>query len=135
MNQDIDIKKGDKVLILRGDYQGQRGIIDDIQEYTVTVVLPACVTTLSIDYLQNFSSAARKAWLTRPNRSAGRPRDPDLVPKRMVSLRLEAEVWDELGRAVEEGIIRSREAAVNQWLHEKLDELRMQHISFEGQNS
>ncbi len=41
----------------------------------------------------------------------------------MVSLRLDIGVWDELGKAVEAGMIRSREAAVNQWLREKLDEL------------
>ncbi|HMH09790.1 MAG TPA: hypothetical protein VK553_03720, partial [Candidatus Nitrosopolaris rasttigaisensis] len=64
-----------------------------------------------------------KAWQTRPTRGVGRPKDPDLSPKHMVSLRLEVEVWDDLGRAVEAGLIRSREAAVNQWLRKKLDEL------------
>ena len=126
MKQETDIIKGDKVVVLRGDYKGLRGIIDEIQEDTVKVIFPEDTVLLPIKTLQNFSAAARKAWQTRPYRAAGRPKDLEHAPKRMVSLRLDATLWDELGKAVEMGKIRSREAAVNQWLREKLDILWVQ---------
>jgi len=130
MDESIDIMKGDKVVVLRGEYQGLRGTIDDIEGNSVRVMFPDSSAILPKALLQNFSAAARKAWQTRPYRATGRPKDPDLPPKRMVSLRLDLHVWDELGKAVELGIIRSREAAVNQWLREKLDVLWQHHENF-----
>ncbi len=121
MDEAIDIMKGDKVVVLRGEYQGLRGTIDDIEGNSARVGFLDSSAVLPIAQLQNFSAAARKAWQTRPYRSSGRPKDPALPPKRMISLRLEVGVWD--GKAVEAGMIRSREAAVNQWLREKLDGL------------
>ena len=123
MDRAYDFNKGDKVVILRGEYKGIRGVIRDIQGEKVDVALPEGNAVLSITTIQNFSSAARKAWRTRPDRATGRPKDPTLSPKRMVSLRMDLSVWDELGKAVEMKKIRSRESAVNQWLREKLDEL------------
>jgi KOW motif len=134
VNEVIDNIKGDKVLVLRGEHQGLRGIIDDIQGDTAIVVFSDGTATLPIALLQNFSSAARKAWRTRPKRAAGRPKDPDLPPKRMVSLRIDEKLWDELGKAVEVNMIRSREAAVNQWLREKLDELWRQRNGFDSKD-
>ena len=123
MDESIDIMKGDKVVVLRGEYRGLRGTVDDIEGNSVRVVFLDRSALLQISQIQNFSAAARKAWQTRPYRSSGRPKDPALPPKRMISLRLDVGVWDELGKAVEAGMIRSREAAVNQWLRERLDEL------------
>jgi uncharacterized protein (DUF4415 family) len=125
MEEHIDIIKGDKVLVLRGEYQGIRGTIDDVQGDTAKVVFSESNATLPIELLQNFSSAARKAWQTRPQRAVGRPKDPNITPKRMVSLRLDIDLWNELGKAVELGMIRSREDAVNQWLREKLNDLQV----------
>ena len=114
---------GDKIIVLRGQYKGLRGTILDIKGSNVEVELPDNTVVLSTSYLRNYSSAARQAWKTRPVRAAGRPKDPTLEPKRMVSLRLDASLWDELGKATELQLIRSREFAVNQWIREKLDEL------------
>ena len=130
MNSAYDFNKGDKVVILRGEYKGIHGVIRDIQGEKVDVALPEGNAVLSITALQNFSSAARKAWRTRPDRGTGRPKDITLSPKRMVSLRIDVGVWDDLGKAVELGIIRSREAAVNQWLREKLDVLWQHQENF-----
>jgi hypothetical protein len=41
----------------------------------------------------------------------------------MVSVRIDVDAWDSLATAVERGLIRSREQAVNQWLREKVREL------------
>jgi uncharacterized protein (DUF4415 family) len=125
MGEVFDIKKGDKVVVLRGNYKGLHGTIDSTHENSAIVILLKSegIITLPIELLQNYSSAARKAWRTRPKRATGRPKDPDIRPKRMISLRLDIDLWEELRQATEAGLIRSREAAVNQWLREKLDEL------------
>ena len=123
MNEVVEHIKGDKIVVLRGQYRGLRGTILDIRGSDVLVQLPDDTVTLSTSYLQNYSSAARKAWKTRPVRATGRPKDPTLEPKKMISLRLDASLWEELGKATELQLIRSREAAVNQWIREKLDEL------------
>lgn len=65
MNSVYDDTKGDKILVRRGEYQGRRGIIDDVQGNIVRVVFPDGEATLSNSSLQNFSSAARKAWRKR----------------------------------------------------------------------
>lgn len=71
--------------------------------------------------ITNYSLAARRAWQKMPKR-AGRPQSPS-PRKKMVSMRMDVDVWDRLGEAVELGILVSREEAVNTWLREKLDTL------------
>ena len=78
MDESIDIMKGDKVVVLRGEYQGLRGTIDDIEGNSVRVMFPDSSAILPKALLQNFSAAARKAWQTRPYRATGRPKDPGL---------------------------------------------------------
>jgi hypothetical protein len=115
---------GDKVQITKGPRRGDRGTIAQIGPDAALVDLDNEAVSVPLDWTRNFSLAARKAWRTRPDRAAGRPRDPELPRKRMVSLRIEVDLWDALGKAAEGGLIRSREAAVNEWLREKLNGLR-----------
>lgn len=127
MNEVAEHKKGDKIVVLRGQYRGLRGTILDIAGSNAQVQLADDMVMLPTTSLQNYSSAARKAWKTRPVRATGRPKDPTLEPKKMVSLRLDASLWEELGKATDLQLIRSRESAVNQWIREKLDELWRRH--------
>src|SRR5438477_7615397 len=115
MNEVVEHIKGDKVIVLCGQYRGLRGTILDIVGSDARVQLPDDTVMLPTSCFQNYSSAARKAWKTRPVRATGRPKDPTLEPKKMVSLRLDASLWEELGKATDLQLIRSREAAVNQW--------------------
>jgi metal-responsive CopG/Arc/MetJ family transcriptional regulator len=41
----------------------------------------------------------------------------------MVSLRIDVDLWERLGEAVEQGILPSREQAINEWVREKLESL------------
>ena len=41
----------------------------------------------------------------------------------MVSLRLDIDLWNELAKASELGLISSREQAVNEWLRQRVDQL------------
>ncbi len=116
-------KTGDKVRIRTGSWAGERGIIaaelDGILEIqlesgTIAQVQPKDIT--------NYSLAARRAWQAQP-KQAGRPRLA--VPrKRMVSIRIDIDIWEQLGQAAEAGLITNREQAINQWLMERLAQLR-----------
>ena len=117
-------RPGDKIAVLRGARQGARGVIHLVSAEAVVVRFPDGTESLPVGALVNYSAAARRAWQTRPHRAVGRPKDPRIPPKRMVSLRLDVEVWEGLRRAAEMGLIGSRESAVNTWLREKLEELR-----------
>lgn len=113
---------GDKVRVRVNPHRGLRGVIDAVQDGLLRIRLTTNdVVDLQPEDITNYSLAARRAWESMPKR-AGRP--PGAGPrKKMVSLRLDAEVWGRLGQAVERGLITSREQAVNIWVRERLDEL------------
>jgi hypothetical protein len=123
-----DFECGDKVLVLRGEHQGTKGIVTAVGEGVVDISFGSGSATVPFDAVQNFSAAARKAWRTRPLRAAGRPPTPAEKRKRMVSIRIEESVWRGLEDAAQAGLIQSREAIVNEWLRIKLHELRMSSV-------
>jgi len=111
---------GDKIRVLIGPLAGQRGTVLDLGAEMVSVRLSTGdITQFNIADLLNYSLAARRAWRTRPKR-AGRPRGTRTSRKKMVSIRIDEDIWQALGRAVEEGLIPSREHAVNEWLRERV---------------
>jgi uncharacterized protein (DUF4415 family) len=115
---------GDKIRIRNGPFAGARGIILVEVDGLLEIQLDESESntlTLPVEDITNYSLAARRAWKVMPKR-AGRPQLP-IPRKKMVSMRLDVDVWDRLGDAVELGLITSREEAVNFWLREKLDAL------------
>ncbi len=119
-------KLGDKVRIKTGPHAGTRGSIHaeanvyfeiETREHGTIVVEPNEVT--------NYSLAARRAWAEMPKR-AGRPPSDPAQRKKMVSMRLDVDVWQSLGRAVELGLIANREQAINAWIREHVDPLMQQ---------
>jgi hypothetical protein len=113
---------GDKVRVRSGPHLGSRGILLGQEGGLVRLELSSGETILVQPHeLTNFSLAARKAWQTMPKR-AGRPPSPN-TRKKMVSLRLDVDVWRMLGRAAEFNLIPSREQAVNEWLRKRLVQL------------
>ena len=113
---------GDKVRIRSGAHVGVRGIVQSSSGEFLEIQLDegALIRTVP-EEITNYSLAARRAWRVMPKR-AGRPQLP--VPrKKMVSMRLDIEVWERLGEAVELGLIASREDAVNTWLQQQLGTL------------
>ncbi len=113
---------GDKVRVRTGPHKGDRGILQGEENDLLELKLDSGeVLLLEPEKLTNFSLAARRAWNVMPKR-AGRPLSS--VPrKKMVSMRLDIDLWQQLGYAVELGLIHSREHAVNRWIRECLDEL------------
>ncbi len=71
--------------------------------------------------ITNYSLAACRAWQKMPKR-AGRPQSPN-PRKKMVSMRIDVDVWERLGEAVESGLIPNKEEAVNVWVRDQLEHL------------
>ncbi len=117
-----DFSLGDKVRVRTGPYAGSRGLVAAIAGETASVRLPSgAVLELGATDLTNYSLAARRAWRAMPKR-AGRPRLP-APRKKMISVRLDLDVWRLLAQAAEEGLINSREAAINDYLRRALADL------------
>src|SRR5262245_56451175 len=120
--QPTGYRAGDKVRIRSGPLSGRRGIIEgelngelEVELDTgETIVVPARTVT-------NYSAATRAAWQNMPKKAGRKP--AERPKKKMVSIRLEEDIWRRLGQAVEAGLIRSREEALNTWIREQLDNL------------
>lgn len=113
---------GDKIRVRSGLNKGARGIIRTESDGLLEIQLDSSdIVRIEQDKITNYSLAARRAWKVMPKR-AGRPqlRAPR---KKMVSMRLDVDLWDRLGKAVELGLINNREEAVNTWLRERLHKL------------
>jgi len=112
-------RPGDKVRIRSGSYVGARGIICAESDGQLDIQLDeGGIVSVPAKEATNYSLAARRAWQAMPKR-AGRPKG-QRPAKRMVSMRLDVEVWDMLQEAAERGLISSREKAVNDWVREQV---------------
>lgn len=115
-------RPSDKVRIRSGTWEGTRGVIVSSAPDRLQVELRGGDRlTFRPDEVTNYSRAARRAWQAMPKR-AGRPRSSN-GPKQMVSLRIEPRLWRLLAAAVDLGLIRSREQAINEWLQQHVAEL------------
>jgi hypothetical protein len=111
---------GDKIRVRSGPHTGARGIIQAEVDGMLEIQLEErSIISIPTRDVTNYSLAARRAWQVMPKR-AGRPQL--LTPrKKMVSMRLDMDVWNRLGEAVELGLIPNREEAINTWLRQQLD--------------
>lgn len=113
---------GDKVRLNSGPHKGVRGIICAELNGVLEVNLGSGDTAHVLpEEATNYSLAARRAWEAMPKR-AGRPKGQNPV-KRMVSMRLDADVLEMLREAVELGLVANREKAVNDWIREQASSL------------
>ncbi len=113
---------GDKVRIRFGPSTGARGVIRAEVDGRLEVLLDSSsIIHVASETVTNYSLAARRAWQAMPKR-AGRPQLPT-PRKKMVSMRLDVDVWDRLGVAVDLGLIPNREQAVNAWIRQQVDAL------------
>ncbi|SRR6266568_1606579 len=118
--QDLnDFQLGDKIRIRFGPYTGARGIICSEVEGLLKIELDTDeIAQVTLEEITNYSRAARRAWKAMPKR-AGRPKGQKPA-KRMISMRLDADLWEMLQEATERGLIPSREKAVNDWVREQV---------------
>lgn len=118
----IGIQIGDKIRVRSGLYSGARGVIQAEENGVLEVLLTEGNRVhIKSHEITNYSLAARRAWQSMPKR-AGRPQLSN-PRKKMVSMRIDIDIWKRLGEAVELGYIPSREEAINIWLRDQVDSL------------
>lgn len=123
---------GDKIRLRFGPNAGERGLVEEVTESALLVHLISGDRVIAPrEGITNYSLAARRAWDVMPKR-AGRPSSAGPA-KKMVSIRIDSQVWELLGQAVDLGLIPSREQAINVWLHQKADELLAQAVARKSQ--
>jgi hypothetical protein len=67
--------------------------------------------------------AARKAWVTGPDRAVGRKKGTKLYDRISVTLRFDRDLWEHFLALEKEGAIEDRTAFVNGLFREKMAEL------------
>ncbi len=116
---------GDKVRVKVGDHAGERGLVEAVDGDKLVVRLEESGATLRVlpEQVTNFSLAARKAWVTEPDRAVGRRKGTRLTDRVSVTLRLDRALWEQFTGLEESGVIDDRTALINGWFREKLAEL------------
>jgi hypothetical protein len=116
---------GDKVRVKSGSHSGERGVIEGIDGGKFLVRLEGSGGSVRVvpESVTNFSLAARKAWVTGPDRAVGRRKGTKLCDRVSVTLRIDRELWERFREMEGSGLIADRTAAVNAWLRQKMDEL------------
>jgi hypothetical protein len=121
----VKAEAGDKVRIKTGAYAGERGIVETVDGDKLLVRLEASGSKVRVspEQVTNFSLAARKAWVTDPNRAVGRRKGTKLCDRVSVTLRLDRDLWEHFTGMEDSGVIEDRTAIINRWFREKLAEL------------
>ena len=116
---------GDKVRIKAGAHAGERGLVEAVDGEKLVVRLEEAGLKMRVlpEQVTNFSLAARKAWVTGPDRAVGRRKGTKLCDRVSVTLRLDREIWEHFLGLEEAGVIDDRTGLINGWFREKLAEL------------
>jgi hypothetical protein len=121
----VKAEAGDKVRVKVGEHAGERGVVDVVEGDKLVVRLEASGLRQRVapEHVTNFSLAARKAWVTEPDRAVGRRKGTKLCDRVSVTLRLDRDLWEHFRGLEEEGVIEDRTGLINGWLREKLAQL------------
>jgi uncharacterized protein (DUF4415 family) len=123
-------KVGDKVRVKANGSSGARGVIEATKSDKLVVRLEELGNTIVVksDEVTNLSLAARKAWVSMPDRGVGRPKGMRFCDRVSVTLRIDRDLWEQFRSKEAAGLIDDRTAIINSWLREKLAELeRAEH--------
>jgi hypothetical protein len=121
----LKAEPGDKVRVKSGQHSGERGVILAIDGNKFVIRLEGSGRSVRVvpRSVTNFSLAARKAWITGPNRAVGRRKGTKLCDRLSVTLRIDRDLWARFRAMEGTGLIEGRTASINRWLRQKLDEL------------
>jgi hypothetical protein len=121
----MDAEVGDKVRVKDKGWPGARGIVEALGGGHLLVRLEDTQERLKLlpEEVVNLSLAARKAWVSRPNRRVGRPKGLRLSDRVSVTLRIDREVWGWFQQMEDAGLITDRTGTVNRWFREKLADM------------
>jgi hypothetical protein len=108
-----------------GEHAGERGLVEAVDGEKLLIRLEKSGSKVRVtpEQVTNYSLAARKAWVTGPDRAVGRRKGTKLTDRVSVTLRFDREVWQHFTGLEEEGAIEDRTATINAWFREKLVEL------------
>ena len=117
---------GDKVRIKVGPHSGERGFVKDIdgENYLVQMEKSGFSVRVQAKQITNYSLAARKAWVTGPDRAVGRRKGTKVRDRVTVAFRLDREIWESFLSMESAGLIEDRNGVVNEWMRQKLSEIR-----------
>jgi hypothetical protein len=121
----VSAEVGDKVRMKAGVHAGERGLVEAVDGEKLVVRLEDSGQRLRAvpEQVTNFSLAARKAWVTGPDRAVGRRKGTKLCDRVSVTLRLDRPLWERFLGLEEAGVIEDRTGLINGWFREKLAEL------------
>ena len=116
---------GDKVRLKAKNHPGSRGIVEGTKSDKLVVRLEDSDRRVFVspEEVTNLSLAARKAWVSMPDRHVGRPKGMRFCDRISVTLRIDRDLWEQFQSKEATGLIDNRTATINSWLREKLDEL------------
>lgn len=116
---------GDKVRLKAGAHRGERGVVSSVEGDKLLVRLETSGLLVRVlpEAVINYSLAARKAWVTEPNRRVGRRKGTKLCDRVSVTLRIDRDLWERFRDLESASLIEDRTAAINSWLREKVDQL------------
>ena len=121
----MKVEAGDKVRLKAKSHPGLRGIVEATKGNKLVVRLEDSDQRVLVvpEEVTNLSLAARKAWVSMPNRHVGRPKGMRFCDRVSVTLRIDRDLWEQFRLKESSGLIDDRTATINKWLREKLDEL------------
>ncbi len=116
---------GDKVRVKTEPHSGERGIVESVDGEKLVIRLEKSELRLCVlsEQVTNYSLAARKAWVTGPDRAVGRKKGTKLYDRVSVTLRFDREVWEQFLGLEDAGVIEDRTGLINKWFREKLAKL------------
>jgi uncharacterized protein (DUF4415 family) len=121
----VKVEAGDKVRLKAKNHPGSRGIVEGTKGDKLVVRLEDSDQRVLVvpEEVTNLSLAARKAWVSMPNRHVGRPKGMRFCDRVSVTLRIDRDLWEQFRLKESTGLIDDRTATINSWLREKLAEL------------
>jgi hypothetical protein len=121
----VKAETGDKVRVKVGDHTGKRGVVEVVEGEKLVLRLEESGSKVRVtsEQVTNYSLAARKAWVTEPDRAVGRRKGTRLTDRVSVTLRLDRDLWEQFQGLEEVGVIDDRTGLINGWFREKLAEL------------
>jgi len=120
----LEARAGDKVRLKVGAYAGARGVVEALSGGMLAIRLAEAESLVRAapEQVTNLSLAARKAWVTGPDRGVGRKKGTKLKDRVTVTFRIDRDLWEEFLRQMEAGRFADRNAMVNEWFREMLTE-------------
>src|SRR6516225_7400986 len=105
-------RAGDKVRVKQNGVTGARAIIVRASGNSLVIQLQDSGKKLSLnaEEVVNFSLAARKAWVTMPQRAVGRKKGTRFSDRVSVTLRIDRDLWERFQSQEAKGLIEDRTA-------------------------